>query len=76
MNENPIPKIIQQVVGERKAEGRRQMAEGKKGERTLVVGFKPTPERKKFGKRDNHRLLNQDILLQSHVFKTCEPSAF
>ena len=51
------------------------MAQGKKGTRTLVVGLKPTPERKKFGKRDHYRLLNQNILFQSHVFKTWEPSA-
>jgi hypothetical protein len=33
----------------------------------------PTPERKKFGKTDDYRLLNQNILFQSHVFKTWEP---
>ncbi len=36
------------------------------------VGLKPTPERKKFGFIDDYRLLNQNILFQSHVFKTWE----
>ena len=49
------------------------MAEGKKGKRTLWSGLLlPTPERKKFGKTDDSRLLNQNILFQSHVFKTWE----
>jgi hypothetical protein len=61
---------------QRKAGGRPELIRGQKGrrgKRTLCRGLLlPTPETKKFGKTDDYRLLNQNILFQSNVKKTWE----
>lgn len=46
------------------------MEEGKNN--CMRVGLKPTPERKKFGYSRLSDIVNQNILFQSHVFKTWE----
>jgi hypothetical protein len=53
-----------------KAKGRRQKTEGTK--KSIEWVLLPTPERKKFGKTDVYRLLNQNIVFQSNVKKTWE----
>ncbi|MEP0777169.1 hypothetical protein NDI39_06025 [Microcoleus sp. ZQ-A2] len=61
----------QKAEGRRqKAEGRRQKAEGTKNSMEWVL--LPTPETKKFGKTDDYRLLNQNIVFQANVKKTWE----
>jgi hypothetical protein len=42
---------------------------GRRKKELKFVGLKPTLERKKLGKRDDHRLLNQNSFFQSHVLK-------
>jgi hypothetical protein len=42
---------------------------GRRKKEVKPVGLKPTLEGKKLGKRDDHRLLNQNSFFQSHVFK-------
>jgi hypothetical protein len=72
-----VAPVVEQILQKRQRIGGRWQ-KGRRKKELKSVGLKPRLERKKLGKRDDHRLLNQNSFFQSHVFRrgSILPSAF